>query len=295
MMSLGLPKPCPSWHQAFAAPLTADSIGNVLAQCAPRRRLCGRLGACGTAMQAPGGGEDGGRHSRAGGAVRRLAVLGALGASLGPSCDALHNQVLLVYDILPVQIEAFGNVAKSSLLIPPLLALTYCLLGGVFPALVGNVVGSGQVPWQQSQGGSGTRAGLAVASTALIIKSSEVLATAGAPASQALGMLVILALLQWAILDGAYASLVLAIVLSIGEWASDAEYARNHVFGPSSHAGYASTRSHLQSCAARQGGPWQRCPSWLPAAGITSHRTTGRWHFLVMAPTVVHRGQVSLR
>jgi hypothetical protein len=47
--------------------------------------------------------------------------------------------VLLVYDVLPVQIAAFGGVAKTSLLIPPLLALTYCLLGGVFPSLVEKV------------------------------------------------------------------------------------------------------------------------------------------------------------
>ena len=44
-------------------------------------------------------------------------------------------QVLLVYDVLPVQIAA----AKTSLLIPPLLALTYCLLGGIFPSLVEKV------------------------------------------------------------------------------------------------------------------------------------------------------------
>lgn len=216
MKSLGRPEAWPGLQQAFSTPITAGGVGNVLAQCAPLRGHRGRRGLCRSAMQEAGGGEDGRGDRRAGGAVRRLAVLGALGASLGPSCDALHNQVLLAYDVLPVQIEAFGNVAKSSLLIPPLLALTYCLLGGVFPALVGSVVGSGQVPWQRFQGGSGTRAGLAVASTALIIKSSEVLSTAGAPASQALGILVILALLQWAILDGAYASLVLALILSIG-------------------------------------------------------------------------------
>ena len=41
--------------------------------------------------------------------------------------------------MLPV--DAFG--AKTSLLIPPLLALTYALLGGVFPVLARGVVGDG--------------------------------------------------------------------------------------------------------------------------------------------------------
>jgi hypothetical protein len=48
-------------------------------------------------------------------------------------------QVLLVYDVLPVELVALGGVAKTSLLIPPLLALTYCLLGGVFPSLLEKV------------------------------------------------------------------------------------------------------------------------------------------------------------
>jgi len=49
------------------------------------------------------------------------------------------HQALLAYDVLPLQFQAFGNIAKSSLLIPPLLALTYMLLGGVFPPLVERV------------------------------------------------------------------------------------------------------------------------------------------------------------
>lgn len=47
--------------------------------------------------------------------------------------------MLLVYDVLPVELAALGGVAKTSLLIPPLLALTYCLLGGVFPSLLEKV------------------------------------------------------------------------------------------------------------------------------------------------------------
>ena len=116
-----------------------------------------------------------------------LFALGFVGASLGPSCDALHNQVLLEYDVLPVQIEAFGNVAKSSLLIPPLLAVTYCLLGGVFPALVRKVVGAGRLPsqsWQCNDSNLGARAALAVGSTAAIIRTSEMLSTSAMPTNQ---------------------------------------------------------------------------------------------------------------
>ena len=64
-----------------------------------------------------------------------LGKLAATGAVLGPACDAIHNQSLLKYDVLPIG----DGIAKTSLLIPPLLALTYALLGGVFPAIARRV------------------------------------------------------------------------------------------------------------------------------------------------------------
>ena len=64
-----------------------------------------------------------------------LGKLAATGAVLGPACDAIHNQSLLQYDVLPIG----DGIAKTSLLIPPLLALTYALLGGVFPAIARRV------------------------------------------------------------------------------------------------------------------------------------------------------------
>lgn len=70
------------------------------------------------------------------GRSRRLLTLAAAGATLGPVTDAIHNQVLLAYDVMPVQLPVLGFVAKTSLIIPPLLAITYCLLGGIFPPLV---------------------------------------------------------------------------------------------------------------------------------------------------------------
>ena len=61
---------------------------------------------------------------------------------LGPACDAIHNQSLLQYDVLPIG----DGVAKTSLLIPPLLALTYALLGGVFPAIARRVAPGAAAP-----------------------------------------------------------------------------------------------------------------------------------------------------
>ena len=61
-----------------------------------------------------------------------------------------------------------------------------------------------------------TRAGLAVASTCLIIKSSELLLTAGWTGPGALPVLMTLALLQWAALDGRPFALALALLAAVG-------------------------------------------------------------------------------
>ena len=60
------------------------------------------------------------------------------------------------------------------------------------------------------------RALLAVTSTAAILRCSAILTTAGMSSDKALGILSILALLQWALLDGVFSSLLLAFVLAIG-------------------------------------------------------------------------------
>ena len=150
------------------------------------------------------------------GRSRRLLTLAAAGGTLGPATDAIHNQVLLAYDVMPVQLPVLGFVAKTSLIIPPLLAITYCLLGGIFPPLVAAVLGTGRLP--SSLVGSlppERRALLAVASTATIIKISALLATSNVPASFALGALCSLALMQWAVIDGSFASLALAVLLAV--------------------------------------------------------------------------------
>ena len=60
------------------------------------------------------------------------------------------------------------------------------------------------------------RAALAVASTILLIKASELLTLSSIPAAAGLGLLLAGCVLQWASLDGAVSSLVLASVVAIG-------------------------------------------------------------------------------
>ena len=101
--------------------------------------------------------------------------------------------------------------AKTSVLVPPLLAIAYALLGSWLPALLEPLTGPGSVgnlPLLRPQ--PLVRAVLAVASTCFIIKSSELLLVTGA--TSALLVLSLLALLQWAALDGRTSSLVLALL-----------------------------------------------------------------------------------
>ena len=86
--------------------------------------------------------------------------------------------MLLQYDVFPITIALFN--AKTSLLIPPLLALTYALLGSVLPSLTERfLVGDGRLltpPTASFQ--PRARAALAVVSTIGIIKLSEILTLA---------------------------------------------------------------------------------------------------------------------
>lgn len=107
----------------------------------------------------------------------------------------------------------FG-VAKTSLLVPPLLAIAYSLLGYILPQLFGPVGTESLEHLPLLRAEPGRRAGLAVLSTCLIIKSSELLirSTSG---PWALPVLVTMALLQWAALDGRPASLALGVLAGI--------------------------------------------------------------------------------
>lgn len=53
---------------------------------------------------------------------RTLAGLAAFGGVCGPLVDAVHNSALLEYEVAPVVVPALFFEAKTSLLVPPLLA-----------------------------------------------------------------------------------------------------------------------------------------------------------------------------
>jgi hypothetical protein len=144
-----------------------------------------------------------------------LAQLAAFGAAAGPAVDAVHNQALLQYDVLPIAIGAVGQEAKSSLLIPPLLAVAYALLGGLMPSALEKLLGEGRRPLAPMLTPF-SRAAIAVGSTVAIIKASEVLAVSSLPAGMSLALLFAGCLTQWAFLDGAPASIALASVAAVG-------------------------------------------------------------------------------
>lgn len=137
-----------------------------------------------------------------------LRGLAATGAVVGPMVDAIHNQALLRYDILPVAVSLPLGLACSSLLVPPLLAVAYVLLGRVLPALAGPQEPVKPLPLLQLK--ALPRAILAVLSTCLVIKSSELLLPLSG--SVALLLLSLLVILQWACLDGRLSSLALALL-----------------------------------------------------------------------------------
>ena len=149
-----------------------------------------------------------------------LGKLAATGAMLGPACDAIHNQLLLTYDRFPV---AIGD-AKTSLLIPPLLALTYALLGGVFPLVAQRVVGAGgaggdaptplvELKLLSRSEERRARAVLAVLATCAVIKLSAVAIALDAPNS--LALLAVAALLEWRALDASWTSLAVGCVVAV--------------------------------------------------------------------------------
>jgi hypothetical protein len=58
----------------------------------------------------------------------------ATGATLGPLIDGLHNQALLRYDLWPVAVQFSETLSfRTSAVVPPLLGVTYIVLGGVLP------------------------------------------------------------------------------------------------------------------------------------------------------------------
>jgi hypothetical protein len=153
--------------------------------------------------------------------VPTSAKLFGFGATIGPLVDSLHNQCLLEYDFAPIALWPLsdsnaGYLFASSWAVPPLLGFAYVVLGGLLPPIFERLTGRTKHEVTESSV-LGIRAILAVMSTALIIKLSELLET-NPSNSLEFNLLVMLActLCQWALLDGTLAALVTASMVSIG-------------------------------------------------------------------------------
>ena len=170
------------------------------------------------------------------------------GATVGPLVDSIHNQCLLEYDILPInalQMPSFLSSANAaadpilctSWLIPPLLGVAYVVLGGILPRIMENAIVAPtrkafNLPQQTKDNNAKqtseqlqTRALVAVVTTALIIKLSELLQTQSLglmtdgsypDSEQSLLIMLFAALSQWLLLDGTPAALLAASITSIG-------------------------------------------------------------------------------
>ncbi len=169
--------------------------------------------------------------------INTAAKLFLTGATVGPLIDTLHNQCLLKYTVLPINVHfsfPAGEVpppliafsASSSWLIPPLLGVSYVILGGFLPRFINAVVlssfssssdgitavasGVGKRKQQtepiRKKLSLKTTAVIAVLSTAVIIRLSEYLQTTYAASTNSehttynLMIMVIMALAQWMVL-----------------------------------------------------------------------------------------------
>jgi hypothetical protein len=145
-----------------------------------------------------------------------LLKLGATGAVVGTGCDALHNQAILAYDAFPVQLELWpGASVATSLLVPPLLAFAYAVIGQGLPAVPRALGVRGGVPLARGLSPR-ARALLAMLCTACVIRASEALTTAGVPPASATLLLAAFALGEWLVLDGSLVSLMVASVVGLG-------------------------------------------------------------------------------
>lgn len=144
-----------------------------------------------------------------------LGKLACFGGVVGPCVDALHNQALLQYDVLPVRVDLGLGVAATSALVPGLLAIAYAVIGSILPRAVARFVGLAPGPGPSVRGLSDVeRAAAAVVTTALIVKLSE--SVSALPALPGTGALLAVALLQWRLLDGSLSTLLIAAIVSVG-------------------------------------------------------------------------------
>ncbi|XRB17011.1 hypothetical protein RI054_14g68560 [Pseudoscourfieldia marina] len=190
-----------------------------------RARTCRRRGVEGVVadqqrgvyVRSGGGGGGGGDDDKQGGgwsaAVYGLAPFGAV---VGPVVDGLHNQTLLTYELMPVILGPL----HTSLVVPPLLALAYPLLGGVLPFALDTILPSAAStprtggPAKALRERPAVSAALAVATTAALVRSSAVLPDM-VGREHTLLPLCGLAVLQWALLDGSLSALGLACAAAL--------------------------------------------------------------------------------
>ena len=207
-----------------------------------------------------------------------------VGSTVGPIVDSLHNQCLLEYHVLPINIASPvlslsssssslpppppppAFIFSSSWTVPPLLGVAYIVLGAVLPRLIEKILATvtspstatttttqntmlesstpsfvttddedyddgDEIRLKQQQHELFQKAVVAVITTALIIKVSELLEThalevpplaslpSSAPSSSStssFAVLIGMALVQWFVLDRTIVSLLAASITSIG-------------------------------------------------------------------------------
>ena len=217
---------------------------------------------------------------------RAIGGLAAFGSGVGPLVDGVHNQALLEYDIQPLFIGAL----HTSLLVPPLLAVAYVILGYVLPTLMGTVVQGGITASAPMT--SRRRAALAVTTTVVIIKASELLSLSSIPAAGSVAILAAACLVQWASLDGAWASLLLALLagfagplcelplIQLGCW----HYVRGQVSKPGTSALPTASslilrvpHTLLTHWSGARLAPNQLAPDYYPLADVADTLGVGSW------------------
>ena len=181
-----------------------------------------------------------------------------VGSTVGPLVDSLHNQCLLVYDIIPITLQP---IFCSSWAVPPLLGLAYLILGYILPRVIdlllliddskiyNNDVDTDDdtktqhvIAHEQRKRTTNTeelrnKAILAVTSTALIIKLSEFLQTHDCitlmdqriilDSKTSLVIMILSDILQWIWLDQTPVALVAATITAIGGPLSELPFVAN--------------------------------------------------------------------
>ena len=172
------------------------------------------------------------------------AKLFLVGSTVGPIVDSLHNQCLLEYDIAPITIQNPLTLSStplfcSSWAVPPLLGTAYIVLGYILPRVIEvltNTSGDDNIR-NINKDELKRKAILAVTSTAVIIKLSELLqthATIGLgdhqiilDAKTSLEIMAVSDAIQWVVLDGTPIALVASCITAIGGPLSELPFVAN--------------------------------------------------------------------